>query len=395
MARHGFAVVAFAAALLASGCSSAKSDAGGANANCGGAGRACLIGAVVTAATADEPIPVGITGATVSLADGTPLGTANAGGWFFVKGVPAGSGVQVCFAAAGFARRCRNVTAAGGQNVQLSNTGLADLAETAAAAADLGSTAGDAGAQPAVEAALATGRVLDTAGAPVWGALVTCGGASPDARSGASEAYTEANGSFRVPVGAGSFTCAARKGAFAGAPRRGTPAAATAPGAGAGIAVGDFTLTDPLARIVLTWGALPSDLDSHLVGADWASPGGIHVWYDDQGSLTQAPWADRDTDATDGFGPEITSVVHGVKAQRYRFCVHAFSRDGSLAGSSAAVDAFLGGDHVRVEVPSAAAKQALWRVLEFTVDAAGNATHLRVIDDLVDAPLGVEAACMQ
>jgi hypothetical protein len=548
---------ASAAVLLASGCSSSsssKADAGAPNTNCGGATKACLTGVVTTADTADNVppalSPTIVPGATISLADGTVLGTANDQGWYFVRNVPAGASVPVCFEGTGYTRRCRNLTVAGGQNLQVSNTGLlqrpsfsgavapaaggtitldastqitfpanaacldtggvpsgtvscaltpivgANEVQRSAAPGDFrgtqtGGTTSQlvtggmmeivckdgAGAKvnvcsgktatirfpvdaatctntalhPAtmkswgydeaagvwkeygtftktcgasnyyegavnhfsywnaddpVQTTCAKGRVLDGSGAPVLGALVRCDGdpGQLDGYQGPSEAYSGADGGFCAPVRRNSsFKCIARKGAFVSAPLSGHSGDNTlACGATGCTALGDFTLTDPLARIVLTWGELPSDLDSHLVGADYAASGGVHVYFSSRGYLTSAPFIELDTDDITGFGPEIVSFVHGAKAQKYRYCVHNFS--GYYAGppveslptSGAIVDAFLGGDHVRVPVPTAANSNDVWRVLEFTLDGSGTATGVRVINDFKDvSATSIEDACMQ
>jgi len=88
------------------------------------------------------------------------------------------------------------------------------------------------------------------------------------------------------------------------------------------------------ARIVLTWGATPSDLDAHLTGPDSAA--GLprfHIYYASTGSLTTRPYAALDVDNTNSFGPEtitITKQFTGV----YRYSVHDFS-DSDLNPSSA------------------------------------------------------------
>jgi hypothetical protein len=545
---------ALAVAVGLAGCSSSsssKSDAGAPNLNCGGATKACLTGIVTTAATVDAALPGGVAGAAVSLADGTFLGTTNDQGWYFVRNVPAGPSVSVCYEAPGYTRRCRNLTAAGGQNVQVSNTGLlgrnpvtgaldpalggtitldaatslwfppggackeaggaptgtvgcaltplvgADAVQRNAAPGDFrgqqtggtrsqlvtggmmeiacrdsgggkvnvcpgqtvrirfpvdGTTCTNAALHPdtmkswgydegaglwkeygtfvktcggttadsyyeglvnhfsywnaddPIQTTCATGRVLDPAGAPVLGAVVRCDGdaTQADGYQGPSEAYTEANGAFCAPVRRNSaFRCTARKGAFVSAPLAAHSGDDTNTCGGPGCtALGDFTLTDPLARVVLTWGEWPADLDAHLVGADYASAGGVHVRYDAQGSLAAAPFIELDTDDTSSFGPEVISVVHGATAQRYRYCVHNY--DGYQAGppiwslptSGAVVDAFLGGGHLRVTVPTGPTPDVVWRVLEFTLDANGTASQIRVLNEIRQDSGGVDVACM-
>jgi hypothetical protein len=255
-----------------------------------------------------------------------------------------------------------------------------------------------------IQTTCATGHVLDHSGAPVLGALVRCDGQAgqADGYQGPSEAYSGADGAFCVPVRRNSsFTCIARKGAFVSTATNAHSGDNTNTCGGAGCtALGNFSLTDPLARIVLTWGELPSDLDSHLVGADYAS-GGTHVYYSAQGSLAAAPYVELDTDDTSSFGPEVISIVHGATAQRYRYCVHNFSGYSagppieSLPTSGATVDAFLGGGHYRLLVPTSPSQRTVWRVLEFSLDAGGNASQIRVLNDFVDEGSDVGAACMQ
>ena len=549
-------VLAAAFAALVAGCSSSskKSDAGAPNTNCGGATMACLTGVVATADSVDLARPTGIDGATLSLADGTFLGTTNAQGWYFVRGVPAGQSVQVCFEAPNAtpprARRCRTITAAAGQNVQVSNTGLLsrnplagnvdpvaggtvtwdtatsitfppnsackdtgapasgtvqcsltplvganqvqrDAApgafrgqQTAGTQSQLvtggmmeivckdgggtgakvnvcagktvtvrfpvdGATCANTALHPAtmaswgydevaglwkeygtftktcggttttsyyegavnhfsywnadnpIQTSCATGHVLDAGGAPVLGALVRCDGdaAQTDGYQGPSEAYTGADGGFCVPVRRNSsFKCIARKGAFVSTAIAAHSGDNTNTCGGTGCtAIGDFMLTDPLARIVLTWGQYPYDLDSHTVSTD----GAVHVYYSSKGSLTAAPYVELDTDDTGSYGPEITSFVHGVAAKRYRFCVHNYNGYSvgppmfSLPTSGATVDAFLGGDHLHLTVPTTANENDVWRVLEFSMDANGNASQVRVINDFVPDTAGVAVACNQ
>lgn len=132
----------------------------------------------------------------------------------------------------------------------------------------------------------------------------------------------------------------------------------------------NYTLTPSVppgqTRIILTWGATPSDLDSHLTGPNGASR--FHVYY----SATTATGANLDRDDTSSYGPEtttITSQVDGV----YRYSVHDYSNRGSststaLGGSSAKVQV-LRGDTLVAEF-NAPGSQAgtLWTVFEMNGD---------------------------
>lgn len=81
-------------------------------------------------------------------------------------------------------------------------------------------------------------------------------------------------------------------------------------------------------RIVLTWGATPSDLDSYLFGP--ASADNYHVFY---GNETAPPFANLDTDDTDSFGPETITITQ-QPGGRHIYAVHNYSNRGSTAGDT-------------------------------------------------------------
>lgn len=116
----------------------------------------------------------------------------------------------------------------------------------------------------------------------------------------------------------------------------------------------DFTITPELAedevRIVLTWGASPSDLDSHLIGR---TPRGdaFNVYYrDKQYRFDGIEMANLDVDDTSSYGPEtitITESIHDV----YTYAVHNYSNRSSsnstaLSFSGAIVRVFIGSTQV-------------------------------------------------
>jgi hypothetical protein len=63
-------------------------------------------------------------------------------------------------------------------------------------------------------------------------------------------------------------------------------------------------VTEGQLRIVLTWGATPSDLDSYLFGPPSAN--NYHVFY---ASDNAPPYANLDLDDTDSFGPETITIT--------------------------------------------------------------------------------------
>jgi hypothetical protein len=100
-------------------------------------------------------------------------------------------------------------------------------------------------------------------------------------------------------------------------------------------------------RIVLTWGAEPSDLDSHLTGPD-GHGGTFHVSYADPvyyDAVDSTLVVELDVDETSGFGPE-TITIHEQSSGSYCFSVHLYAGSGSLGTSSAQVRVFRGNSQV-------------------------------------------------
>jgi hypothetical protein len=95
-------------------------------------------------------------------------------------------------------------------------------------------------------------------------------------------------------------------------------------------------LTAGELRIVLTWGAAPSDLDSHLWLPDDRR---FHVYYGRRGLLDACPFAQLDQDDTNGFGPETITVAQRFPG-RYVYAVRNFSGAPSLIASGAQVQLF-------------------------------------------------------
>jgi hypothetical protein len=149
----------------------------------------------------------------------------------------------------------------------------------------------------------------------------------------------------------------------------------------------DFVLSRVLApgevRIVLVWGAVPRDLDSHIwlpgastlptgqtvgtLGAATAS--GQHIFYAARGDQNRAPFVGLDVDDVDGFGPE-TITIRRLQPGRYTYAVHQFTTDGTLALSGARVTV-LAGDRVvqRFQVPTTGSPSDRWWTV-FELDGA-------------------------
>jgi Carboxypeptidase regulatory-like domain/Bacterial Ig-like domain (group 2) len=98
-------------------------------------------------------------------------------------------------------------------------------------------------------------------------------------------------------------------------------------------------------RIVLTWGADPRDLDSHLTGPNTAG-GRFHVYFGNRRfMLADTAIVELDVDDTSGFGPE-TITVHEQFPGTYCFSVNLYTGTGSLGTSGAQVRVFRGSQQV-------------------------------------------------
>jgi hypothetical protein len=147
----------------------------------------------------------------------------------------------------------------------------------------------------------------------------------------------------------------------------------------------DATITPILSsgetRIILTWGATPSDLDSHLTGP---LPDGtrfhMYWWHaelcESGCSGYGSPWPEYvklDKDDTSSYGPETATVYQQISGT-YRYSVHDFTNRWSsystaLSNSGAQVRVYRGSNLVETfNVPSNQ-EGTLWTVFELSGDA--------------------------
>lgn len=127
-----------------------------------------------------------------------------------------------------------------------------------------------------------------------------------------------------------------------------------------------FALSPPAAtgswRMVLTWGATPEDLDSHLFISGTAQ-GPHHIDFSNRGSSTSFPFATLDTDETDGFGPETITIVNVEPGALYRYSVNLFfGSTGTFSTSLARVDLYNGSTQVGTFTPPSNGTGEWWHV---------------------------------
>jgi tetratricopeptide (TPR) repeat protein len=103
----------------------------------------------------------------------------------------------------------------------------------------------------------------------------------------------------------------------------------------------NFTISPTLntgeIRIVLEWGSIPLDLDSHLM-----TPYGERVWFRNfKAAHGGETIAELDLDDTTSYGPETTTIKN--PAGIFMFSVQNFSGTGTFVGSEARVKVYLPG----------------------------------------------------
>jgi hypothetical protein len=124
----------------------------------------------------------------------------------------------------------------------------------------------------------------------------------------------------------------------------------------------NFVITPILSagqyRVVLTWGSQPPDLDAHLFTL------GNEVYYGNPGRLDSIPYANLDTDARDGFGPETITI--GQLLDTCKFAVYNYSETPDITTSRAHVDIYRGSELLRgFDVPTSGTG-LWWYVFDLT-----------------------------
>lgn len=191
--------------------------------------------------------------------------------------------------------------------------------------------------------------------------------------SGISAATTDASGKFRMPIlSDGSVIVNGQLGEYV------TNTFSAGPG------TSDITMPACLSlaalsgapRVTLTWGASPTDVDSHIF-----APDGTHVYYGDLGTLEANPYIKLDVDDITSYGPEVMTLTR-LMVGTYTYGVHNFTRSaiGSTTGltdSPVRVE-LRRGSNLTVFSPTLAmgeiATDTWWVVFTMTVDADCNVT---------------------
>jgi hypothetical protein len=121
-------------------------------------------------------------------------------------------------------------------------------------------------------------------------------------------------------------------------------------------------------RIVLTWGAVPTDLDSHLTGPTTSGPR-FHIYYAGP-SVNDGTIAQLDADDTSSYGPETITISTQI-AGIYRYSVYDFTNKSSnsstvLSNSGAQVRVYQESGLVATYNIPSNVEGTLWAVFELS-----------------------------
>ena len=147
-------------------------------------------------------------------------------------------------------------------------------------------------------------------------------------------------------------------------------------------------IVDGQVRIVLSWGEMPYDLDTHITGPT-TSGNRFHIYYIDEW-VNEGTVANLDVDDTDSWGPETITIENYMDGV-YRYSIHNYSEQSAEGGqgiynSPAKVEIFDASGLVGTYSPKPfeAGSGNTWRVFEFTV--ANDLVNITVLDDYVYVP---------
>lgn len=118
-------------------------------------------------------------------------------------------------------------------------------------------------------------------------------------------------------------------------------------------------------RVVLNWGATPSDLDSHIVYP------GNHVYFQKKIGKN----SNLDVDDTNSYGPETITIEEKAFGERYVYAVHNFSEKNrsfskSLSNSQAKVMVYVGETLMKTYTVKPNTEGTLWVL--FGIDEEGD-----------------------
>ena len=296
---------------------------------------------------------------TVRGADGaaTSTGTSAGGGNWTVSGVPAGTSYSIFASKTGYVS-----TSLAAQTMTLPSTIIEPIPLVP------NNTPG--GISGNIRNASTTNLITTAVTVELRGGLNNTTSAITASVTTSSGTFTFAN------VPAGAYTIVARATGFTDGSRTGVVV-------GAGTTVGQqdvlLSASAGAARVVLTWGASPSDLDSHFTGPTAGSSARFWIYYSGRGNCAASPFVCLDVDDVSAFGPEtitLSQITSGV----YRYYVYDYTNRSNIAStqlgaSGARVQFYVGNTLLQTFFVPGGVGNA-WAVFEW------NGTALTVLNNL-------------
>ena len=233
------------------------------------------------------------------------------------------------------------------------------------------------------------GCVVDNEGLPVANVQVLSEGTS---YIGRSSAYTDAEGDFVLPVRRDSSLLV-----FARAGGQTNTVVINTSDVDSQLE-SCLVIGESSAIVKLTWGANPSDLDTHLTGPQEETDTRFRVYYANQDETIGNVTINLDVDDTSSYGPEVLTIPSFVLPGRYRYSVYHYSGSGTIFSSPTRVELRLN-DRTYVfnpaeDVDSSASSFRMWVVFDLIVDDELNVEVMEINQHTTysDAEtLGVEA----
>lgn len=233
------------------------------------------------------------------------------------------------------------------------------------------------------------GCVVDNEGLPIANVQVLSEGTS---YIGRSSAYTGAEGDFVLPVRRDSSLLV-----FARAGGQTNTVVVNTSDVDSQLE-NCLVIGESSAIVKLTWGANPSDLDTHLTGPQEDTDIRFRVYYANQDETIGNVTINLDVDDTSSYGPEVLTIPSFVLPGRYRYSVYHYSGSGTIFSSPTRVELRLN-DRTYVfnpveDVDSAASSSRMWVVFDLIVDDELNVEVMEINQHTTYSgaeTLGVEA----
>ena len=201
-----------------------------------------------------------------------------------------------------------------------------------------------------------SGCVVDSEDNPVDGARIGSRGID---YSGTSSTYSDADGNFSIPLKMDSSALISAESNYQ------SRTIEIETGTTDDALTECISLDEATTKITLTWGADPSDLDSHLFGPI-TDDTRFHIYYSSKIAFINGEELNLDVDDTSSFGPEVVTIPRFTQAGNYKYAVHNYSGTPNIEIGETLVEAIIDGIRYPITPPTGDAME-WWHVFEIDV----------------------------